>query len=85
MAEDEAEPQTPIRTSGTYPILRTMAEEEMSRLAKFVPESTPIIARLRSLVAILASWSPSNQPTDEDRQRLIDELWDTLKDAGKMR
>lgn len=82
---DDQDPATPIRTSATYPILRTMAEEEIARLGAYVPFSASVIARLRALVALFGAWSPQNQPTDDERRRLIDELWDTLKDAGKIR
>lgn len=80
-----ADDTTPIHASKTYPILRTLAEQEIARLGKFVPDSLPVIERLRSLHALLEVWSPQFQPTDEERQKFINELWDTLKEAGRIR
>jgi hypothetical protein len=84
MKNDERD--TPIRSpSGGYPLLQGIAKELILQLLA-VPsdEATQARRRLLALVSILESWGLSNQPTFEEKKRLIDELSEAIRQAHEM-
>jgi len=77
---------TPITSlSGGYPMFQTLAEEIGKKLESIhTPRAAELRDRLQSIRAVLLSWGPQNQPTQEERKRLVDELIATVKEASAL-
>lgn len=84
--DDDDQPLTPITTTtGSYPMLRDIAEQRATDLDELqTQEARDQAAAFRAIAAVLKSWSPTNRPTDEERKRLQDELFARNKVAATL-
>lgn len=83
MSKDDDTPITSL--SGGYPLLQSMATELANQLDDVTTfDGLRVRRQLRAIIAIMAGWGPQNQPTKEDRKRLIDELFAAVKEASSL-
>lgn len=81
-----ADDNTPIRRSGTYPVLQRGANDLASALEAHVfgekrHEALEMAERLRSIARVLAGFRPTNSPEqhakqEKQREDIIEELKD---------
>ncbi len=80
-------PPTPVRGSGAYPGLQQSARDlaaQLLRIAAVDPEAESLRKQLLAIAVLLSVWSPQNQPSKEDRTKLVDELIEATKKAMAM-
>jgi len=75
-------PNTPINSSGAYPVFRQTAEDLAKKLEKISdPDAWLRAGELRYYAESFSSWSPTNRPDELTRTKLVADYMKAYRSA----